>query len=95
MARYRKKPVVIEAVQWTGSNFQEISDFIHTTSGTDVERPAGNGDIAIVTLEDGSENSWICNHVASTNDWIIRGVKKEVYACKPDIFAQTYELVEE
>jgi hypothetical protein len=93
MAKYRKKPVVIDAVRWMGNNFQEVSDFTRASTGTDATQPSRDGDIAIVTLEDGS-NSWIAKHVASMGDWIIRGVANEVYACKPDIFDKTYEAVE-
>lgn len=95
MARFRKKPVVIEAVQWTGVNFQEVSDFIRISSGTDSRLPNAKGDFAIITLEDGSNESYSVQHVASMNDWIIRGVANEVYACKPSIFDCTYEAVED
>lgn len=91
MPKFRKKPVVIDAVQWIGVNFQEVSDFIRITSKTDVEHPALNGDIPIITLEDGSSDSWTVKHVASKGDWIIRGVKDEVYACKDEIFRISYE----
>lgn len=94
MAKYRKKPVVIDALQWTGDNFQEVSDFVRTVAVTDVQHPAENGDIPILTLEDGSDGSWKAKHVASKGDWIIIGVAQEVYACKPDIFEKTYELAE-
>lgn len=80
MAKYRKKPVVIEAVQWTGENVEEIEAFIGggfsmTSSG-----------LFIVTLEG--------EMFASLDDWIIRGVKGEFYPCKPDIFEATYEPVD-
>jgi len=81
--KFRKKPVVIEAMQWCGNNFQELEDFgsqRHIISNPD-------GTLTIETLEG--------NHTAQKNDWIIRGVQGEVYPCKPDIFEQTYEEVAE
>jgi hypothetical protein len=83
-SRFRKRPVVINAVQWTGRNRAEIEHWMgrelgYTTSGND------EATLWIPTLEGG--------HVASRGDWIIRGVKGEFYPCKPDIFAATYEAV--
>lgn len=77
MAKFRKKPVVIEAVQWTGSNGNEIVRFI--TGLPDAEA----FDETIKTLEGEMH--------ASVGDWIIKGVKGEFYPCKPDIFEATYE----
>lgn len=90
MAKFRKKPVVIEAIQWSGKNITELLDF-----GAPVTvLPATNGDSLIIgTLEDGPNSEAI--HVASLNDWIIRGVAGEFYACKPNIFAATYDAVAE
>ena len=82
--KYRKKPVVIEAVQYTGDNFKEICDFV----GTILNRPdSEQSHIIIETLEG--------DHIASVGDFIIKGVHGEFYPCKPDIFEKTYELVEE
>jgi len=80
--KYRKKPVVIDAVQWTGSNLSEIADLIGRADNVFV---AGNT-IKIKTLEGVM--------VASPGDWIIIGVKKEIYPCKPDIFSATYDPVQ-
>jgi len=82
--KYRKKPVVIEAIKWDGSNMQEVKDFVKNNfecipSDTSLR-------LIIHTLEG--------DHVCSEGDFIIRGVKGEFYPCKPDIFEQTYELVE-
>ena len=80
--KYRKKPVVIEAIQWTGENQKEIERFMKTgylqvlkTSKT----------LMIPTLEGDMQ--------ASSSDWIIKGVQGEFYPCKPVIFEQTYEEV--
>ncbi len=80
MAKYRKKPVVIEAVQWTGNNFGELTDFMHDAYGVD------NKKVTIKTLEG--------TMTADIGDWIIKGVQGEFYPCKPGIFAATYELVD-
>ncbi len=80
MAKYRKKPVVIEAVQWVGDNFGELTDFMHDAYGVDDKK------IIITTLEG--------TMTADIGDWIIKGVQGEFYPCKPDIFEQTYERVE-
>ena len=80
MARaYRKKPVVVEAVQWTGENHAEICEFIDPEAFEIIPRVG----LVIHTLEG--------DHYASPGDYIIKGVNGEFYPCKPDIFAKTYE----
>jgi hypothetical protein len=79
---YRKKPVVISAVQFTGSNHDELRAF-----GAIV---VVNGDNTIIgTLEDGPMGEVV--HVATVGDYIIKGVHGEFYPCKPDIFKETYD----
>ena len=80
--RYRKKPVVVEAVQWTGRNPMEVFRFLDDAATGVTE---SNG-IYIKTLEG--------TMAAQIGDYIIKGVKGEFYPCKPDIFAETYEEVE-
>ena len=79
--KYRKKPVVIEAVQWVGNNLSDIETFIC--------RNVKNKETTIVirTLEGDME--------ASIGDYIIKGVNGEFYPCKPDIFDKTYDEVKE
>lgn len=94
MSQFRKKQVVIDAIQWAGDNLAQIIEF------TDGRKPDVKHDFAamkwdeycdlvardglkIFTLE-GKMN-------AAVGDWIIRGVKGEFYPCKPEIFAMTYE----
>lgn len=79
--KFRKKPVVIEAVRWNGNNLQELILF-----GLSDAYELGLGRLQVSTLEGG--------HIASPGDWIIKGVKNEFYPCKPDIFTQTYEPAE-
>ena len=76
---YRKKPVTIEAIVWNGDNIEEISSWTNGDAFWDCDE----GTLKIKTLEG------IMN--ASVNDYIIRGVNGEFYACKPDIFQKTYE----
>ena len=82
MTFYRKKPVVIQAVQWTGENNIEILNFCSTCYITSSGKTK---DLVITTLEGDMS--------ASTGDYIIKGVKGEFYPCREDIFDLTYETV--
>jgi hypothetical protein len=84
--KYRKKPIVIEAIQFNGKNFSEISRFVGEKLVCEQE-----GNLAIFPKIKTLESEMI----ASPNDWIIKGVKGEFYPCKSDIFEATYEKVEE
>jgi hypothetical protein len=80
--KFKKRPVIIEAVQWTGKNHNEVLNFCKScyfTSHGIVK------DLYIDTLEG--------DMLAKQGDYIIKGVADEFYACKPDIFALTYENV--
>ena len=89
--RYRKKPVVIEAILWTGSNKAAVTHFMVGDSGGFVtfgESFLGeNNYIEIPTLEGTLR--------ANAGDWIIKGLRGEFYPCKPDIFEATYYEVAE
>lgn len=87
--KYQKKPVVIEAIQWTGYNLDEVMDFCRGNASYEL-MAKGNKELVIATLEDG-EGEVKAKHIASRNDFIIKGVKGEFYPCKPDIFGLTYE----
>ena len=80
--KYRKKPVVIEAMQLNG-NLTQILNWV----GDCKHIVEDYGRVIIKTLEG--------EMTASPKDWIIKGVQGEFYPCKPDIFEQTYEKVEE
>lgn len=87
--KFRKKPVVIEAVQWDGDNFIELSRWAHANLHPAADLIiTGNSDCLMVRTIEGILH-------ASLGDWIIRGVKNEYYPCKPDIFEATYEPVDE
>ena len=81
MAKFRKKPVVIEAVR-----FDSTAD-VHEFCGDCAREPVGEDYMEIITLEGIMR--------ASVGDWIIKGVNGEFYPCKPDIFAKIYEPVED
>ncbi len=82
--KYRKKPVVIEAMQFTGQNKMEIMAFV---KANELQEDFIDDWIDIVTLEGTMR--------ASPSDWIIKGIAGEFYPCKNDIFEKTYEKVEE
>ncbi len=103
MAKYRKKPVVIEAFQmtlerrWDNSEWPEWlhrawnRDPQENAIWTDSAAPVAGGhdsaaELICGTLEGVCRIAW--------GDWIIQGVKGEIYPCKPDVFDATYELVE-
>ena len=90
--KYRKKPVIIEAIQWTGNNISEIKSFCNEHVRIELHDAAWKAgafpvvaSLYIDTLEG--------VHQASVGDYIIKGIKGEFYPCKPDIFHQTYEEV--
>lgn len=92
--QFRKKPVVIEAIQFTGENEIQVMDFVGkklqvskppSQMEHDKEIPHEAYYLTIPTLEG--------NMVCSRMDWIIKGVHGEFYPCKPDIFEKTYEAV--
>lgn len=77
--KYKKVPVVIEALEWDGNNKDEVMNFV----GSSIYFKGSSA--FIVTLEGDME--------ASVGDYIIKGVKGEFYPCKPDVFSTTYEKV--
>ena len=84
--KYRKKPVVIEAMKFTGTekNWNEICDWAGQIFHANMSSIGEIHDLTIQTLEG--------DHRADHGDYIIRGVAGEFYPCKPDIFAATYDL---
>lgn len=87
--KYRKVPVEIEAMEFTGDNWQEVVQWIrdNTTDRRVMYSSLDPDELKIVTLEG--------IMTADRGDYIIRGVKNEFYPCKPDVFAKTYEEVTE
>ena len=80
MKKYRKKPVVIEALQFDGKNYEECLNL-----SEDIFMFDGDNYLNITTLE----GTMKC----SVGDYIIKGINGEFYPCKPDIFEKTYEAV--
>lgn len=92
--RYRTKPVEIEAIQWTGLNFEEIRQFVGESLEYNILNTAWKVGkcgphiyIMIHTLEGDM-------HV-SEGDYIIKGLRGEFYPCKPDVFKKKYEVIGE
>ncbi len=80
IGRFRKKPVVIEAVQYDGKNGTQLLSWMN---GVECEEDFLGDYVEIKTLEGTMR--------ADRGDWIIKGVKGEFYPCKPAIFEATYE----
>jgi hypothetical protein len=96
MGKYRKKPVVIEALQWKGTNIQEMFAFLGHKHDENYFEPTGTSnfyvkhdtmELVIKTLEG--------NMIAPLDAFIIRGVEGEYYPCQKEIFEKTYEYVTE
>lgn len=91
MAKYRKKPVVIEAVL-----VEEIVRYIRyawDSLPSWVDDAIDDGSIVAITDKGFTIKTLEGDYNATFQDWLIRGVKDEIYPCKIDIFALTYELV--
>ena len=102
MHLFRKKPVIIEAVQFESLALLEGEVFsIHFNTAESLPKWVRNAiidDTLCPNFKDGKSlvvTTLEGDHIASPGDWIIRGVKGELYPCKPEIFAQTYEPVDE
>lgn len=81
--QYIKKPVKIEAIQWTGFNETEMFDFCG--DNIEITTTKDSKELSIHTLEG--------NMSASIGDFIIKGIEGEFYPCKPDIFEKTYDCI--
>lgn len=98
MGRFRKRPVEVEAWELTSDNIAQMYELVNNakinyddlTWRVRLEQIIETG-LDIPTLEDGSDKR--ARHVASLGDYIIKGVQGEFYACKPDIFKLTYEVI--
>lgn len=91
MTKYRKRPIVVDAFQWTGDENQTEDPLwiINEIKNGKVSFRRSNGIITAMEIE--TLEGVMC---ADFGDFIIRGIQDEIYPCKPDIFAKTYELVE-
>lgn len=82
MKKYRKKPLIINAIKYTGKNIEEILSYIKMS---EISTDFTSDDLLIKTLEGEMR--------ARPGDYIIKGIAGEFYPCKPDIFESTYELI--
>ena len=80
--RYKKRPVVIDAIEWNGTMFA-FEQIAQLNKGSDRKIEWGANGLVIGTLEGDMK--------AQIGDFIIRGVKGEMYPCAKDIFEQTYD----
>lgn len=94
MAKYRKKPVVIEAVQWHGFRKQIIVTEVHPFDPYG-EIKENCSQCRQPLSEHGSIPTLEGSHIVCPGDWIITGIQGEKYPCKPDIFEATYERAQE
>lgn len=83
--KYRKKPLIIDAFKWTGGPDQ-IEDPLWIVEAIRRGEVHFTPDGMIIKTLEG-------DHLASPGDYIIQGIKGEIYPCKPDIFEATYELI--
>lgn len=83
MAKYKKKPVVIDAEQWTGCTSPKMDQLVE---GQEHKLAVQGTTLFIATFEGEME--------ANRGDYIIKGIQGELYPCKPDIFESTYESVD-
>ena len=85
--KYRKKPVVVEAIQFSRGNLEQLRSFVGGKLHSIIIPRCLDGIMTGVvdTLEG--------QYKATENDYIIKGIKGEFYPCKPDIFEATYEKV--
>ena len=86
MQKFVKKPVVVEAIQYNGINITEVESFVGAKLPT-VWLSVEETQLILSTLEGDMK--------VSKGDYVIKGVKGEFYPCKPDIFKQSYNIVEE
>lgn len=90
--KYRKKPVTVDAVRYTGDNLAEVEQFLGREAKAEEATLSGPGrglhdGIRIHTLEG--------TLTASVGDWVVQGTRGEFYPVKPDPFADTFEPVPE
>jgi hypothetical protein len=92
---WRKKPVTVSAVRWTGVNEDELTEFARAESlGShfyvldDEDRANCADPAATAQVYDKLHSTWV---LVYDGQWIVKGVKGEFYPCAPDVFAETYE----
>ena len=85
--KFRKKPVVVEAIQFTRNTWDDVKEFTgHKAMNYRCEKMIGGKAYCDISTLEGVMK-------ATEYDYIIKGVNSEFYSCKPDIFEKTYEKV--
>ncbi|MDT3494912.1 hypothetical protein NLU03_10755 [Bacillus toyonensis] len=87
MPKYRKRPVIVEAIQWNGDNYHEIREFCGT-------HPQGHGSCWYSVDNRNYVGTLEGEMLAQIGDYIIKGVNGEIYPIKEDIFLKTYEAAD-
>ena len=90
---YRKKPVIIEAIQWNGNNLEEVMKFIGSEFEYQEKTSYATNKFYFDVFRGLRLNTLEGKMNVSINDYIIKGIQGEFYPCKPDIFELTYEKV--
>ena len=95
-SKYRKKPVVVDALQLTRANAVKVYEWVHgcTAIKTDMDLYRWDDYLSIIERKGMKIPTLEGEMTASMGDYIIKGVQGEFYPCKPDIFEKTYEAVQ-
>lgn len=90
--KVRKKPIEVEAVQWTGNNVDAMQAFAGENFEVvdPIDRHLLEDQNATASILDRLHSTWV---LVFDNDWIIKGIKGEFYPCNNDVFQETYETV--
>ena len=94
--QYRKKPLLISAIQWTGDNLMEVVAFIKNQSVEEFKATLDEKEwtgYETIIREHGQSVLIVPNVFAHLNDYIIKGINGEFYPCSPDVFNKVYSLV--
>lgn len=89
-SRYRKRPVEIEALRWTGSNEEAMHIFAGANFNV-LTLPCEEDGDATAQVLDALHSTWVLLY---TGDWIIKGLRSEFYPCRHDVFIESYEPTE-
>jgi hypothetical protein len=92
---YRKRPVTVEAVRWTGDNLSELYEFTgrsHFDQLDEQDRANSADPEATASVFDKLHSTWV---LVYTGQWVIKGIRGEFYPCADDVFRETYEPAED
>ena len=92
--QYRKKPLIVSAVQWTGDNLMEVTAFIRNQSIKEFKANLDEANYKTVITHHGQSVLISPDMFAHLNDYIIKGINGDFYPCDPNVFNKTYSLIE-